>query len=136
MSFQWKRDPLNFHLMPILLYELHTVDNMFEVLKRFLDDVFLDSWSKKCVAILEDGANNMTCRVQGLVTFIQDCCLPGMLRIWYGLHQLDLVVQRVFKPYSEGQLYSNLKTLICHLRRQANFISEMRSTCLNVSDVR
>ena len=44
-------------------------------------------------------------------------------------------MQCVFKPSLEGQLYAKLTNLIGHLRRQANFISEMRSTCLKVSDV-
>lgn len=136
VRFHWKGELLNFHLMALPLYERHTGDNMFEVLKRFLDAVFSNSWTKKCVAVSTDGARNMTGRVQGLVTRIQHCCLPGMLRIWCGLHQLDLVMQRVFKPSLEGQFYSTLTTLIGHLRRQANLISEMRSTCPKVSDVR
>ena len=102
VRFHWKGELLKFHLMPIPLYERHTGENMFEVLKQFLDAVFLYSWSKKCVAVSMGGARNMTGRVQGLVTRIQYCCLPGMLRIWCGRHQLDLVMQRVFKPSPEG----------------------------------
>ena len=51
------------------------------------------------------------------------------------MHQLDLVMQSVFKSSLEGKLYSNLNNLIVHLRRQANFISEMRSMFPKVCDV-
>ena len=102
VRFHWKGEITNFHLMVIPLYERHTGKNIFEVLKRFLDSVFSYLWSNKCVAVLMDGARNRTGRVQGLVTLIQDFCLSGTLRIWCGLHQLDLVMQRVFKPSLEG----------------------------------
>ena len=86
VCFHWKGELLGFHLMAIPLYEHHTGENMFEVLKQFIDAVFLDLWSKKCVYVATDGAWNMTGRAQDLVTRIQCCCLPGMLRIWYGMH--------------------------------------------------
>ena len=79
VRFQWKGELFNFCLMSITLYELHTVDNMFEVMKWFLSAIFSDSWSKKCVDVSMYGAQNMTSRVQGLVTCIQDYYLPGML---------------------------------------------------------
>ena len=135
MCFNWKEELLNFHLIAIMLYERNTGKNMFEVLKRFLDAIFLESWSKKYVAVSTDGAWNMTFRVQGLVTRIQDFCLPGMLQIWCGMHQLDLVMQHVFNPPLEGQFYSKLTTLIGHIRWQANSIYEMQSTCPKVSDL-
>ena len=57
--------------MAIPMCERHTGENMFEVLKRFLDTVFLDSWREMCVSVSTGGARNMTGRVQGLVTRIQ-----------------------------------------------------------------
>jgi hypothetical protein len=78
----------------------------------------------------------MTGRVQGVVTRIQQACAPGLIRIWCGLHQLDLVMQRVYKPALEGEFYKMLTALINHFRRQVNLISEMKTTCPKVSDVR
>lgn len=59
-----------------------------------------------------------------------------MIRIWCGLHQLDLVMQRIFKNALDDDFYTKLTGLIGHPRRQKFFISSMRSTCLSVSDVR
>eukprot|EP00171_Calliarthron_tuberculosum_P009058 IDg9058t1 len=63
---------------------------------------------KKCVVVSTDGTRNMVGQVIGIVTRIQQTCLPGMLRVWCGLHQLDLVMQRVFKLSFEEQFYSTL----------------------------
>ena len=46
VRFHWKVDILNFCLMVIRLYERHTGENMFKVLKRFLDTIFSESWRK------------------------------------------------------------------------------------------
>jgi hypothetical protein len=126
----------NFHLMAIpLLCERHTSQNMFDVLVRFMDAV-VPSWRTRCIAVSTDGVRSMTGRSQGVATRIQQVCAPGLLRIWCGLPQLDLVTQRVCKPALEGDFYKTLTALIGHLRRQVNLISDMKSTCPKVSDVR
>ena len=135
VRFQLKGKLFNFHLMAIPLFERHTGANMFDVLVRFMDAVVRD-WRRRCIAVSTDGARSMTGRVQGVVTRIQQVCTRGLIRVWCGLHQLDLVMQRVFKPALEGDFYGTLTALIGHLRRQANLIAEMRSTCPKLSDVR
>lgn len=135
IRFEWKGSLLNFHLMAIPLFERHTGENMFDVLKSFLDSVICE-WKRQCIAVSSDGAANMTGRARGLVTRMQSVCVGGLIRLWGGLHQLDLVMQRVFKPALEERFYGTLTGLIGHLRRQANLISEMRSTCPKVADTR
>ena len=125
----------NFHLMAIPLFERHTGENMFSVLTRFLDAV-VGEWKRRCIAVSTDGARSMTGRLQGLVTRIADVCGSGLLRIWCGLHQLDLVMQRVYKAALDDRFYGKLTALIGHLRRQANLIADMRSTCPKVADTR
>ena len=106
---------------------------MFSVLERFFDAVFTESWRSQCISISSDGARNMTGRVQGLVTRISNECSPGLIRIWCGLHQLDLVMQSVYIAAFGEQLHSTLTALIGYLRRQQNLITEMRSTCPKVA---
>lgn len=136
IRFHWKGKLLNFHLMAIPLFERHTGVNMFVALRRFLVAVFTESWSQKCISVSSDGARNMSGSVQGLVTRILNECPPGIIRIWCGLHQLDLIMQRVFKPALDTEFYSTLVALIGYLRRQFNLIAEMRSTCPKVADTR
>ena len=71
----------------------------------------------------------MTGSTNGLVTRILNHCDPGIIQIWGGLHQLDLVMQCVFKPAFDGKFYSTLTSLIGYLWHQQNLISEMQSTC-------
>ncbi|KAH6566146.1 hypothetical protein BASA60_009601 [Batrachochytrium salamandrivorans] len=78
----------------------------------------------------------MTGRIQGLATRIDQCTAGKLIRIWCGLHQLDLVMQRVFKASLDEKFYSTLTALIGHLRRQQTLISAMRSTCPKVADTR
>jgi hypothetical protein len=135
VPFHFAGKLLNFHLMAIPLFERHTGENMFNVLARFLDAV-IPSWRTKCIAVSTDGARSMTGRFQGVASRFHQVCKPGLIRIWCGLHQLDLVMQRVYKPSLEGDFYKTMTALIGHLRRQVNLISEMKSTCPKVSDVR
>jgi hypothetical protein len=45
-------------------------------------------------------------------------------------------MQRVYKPALEGEFYKMLTALVNHFRHQVNLISEMKTTCPKVSDVR
>ena len=127
---------LNFHLMAIPLFEQHTEENMFVVLEKLLDAVFNPTWRLKCISVSSDGARNMTGSTNGLVTQNSNHCDPGIIRIWCGLHQLDLVMQCVFKPAFDGKFYSTLTSLIGYLQCQQNLITEMQSTCPKVADTR
>ena len=60
-------------------------------------------------------------------------CSPGLIQIWCGLHQLDLVMQKVFKPAFEDKFYSTLTSLIGSLCCQLNLVAEMLSTCPKVA---
>jgi len=95
IRFFWEGSIHNFHLMAIPLFEKHTGENMFSVLERFFDAVFTESWRSQCISISSDGARNMMGHVRGLVMRISSECSPGLIRIWCGLHQLDLVMQSV-----------------------------------------
>jgi hypothetical protein len=76
----------------------------------------------------------MTGRVQGLVSRLEQACTSDIIRIWCGLHQLDLVMQRVYKPALQNELYRVLTALIGHLWQQQTLIAEMQSTCPKVAD--
>ena len=115
--------------MAIPLFEQHTGENMFVVLKKLLNAVFNPTWKLKCISVSSDGARNMIGSANGLVTQISNHCDPGIIQIWGGLHQLDLVMQCVFKPAFDGKFYSTLTSLIGYLWHQQNLISEMQSTC-------
>ncbi|KAH6578257.1 hypothetical protein BASA61_003987 [Batrachochytrium salamandrivorans] len=125
----------NYHLLAIPLFEQHTGENMFEVLVKFMDALY-SPWREILISSSTDGARSMTGRIQGLATRIDQCTAGKLIRIWCGLHQLDLVMQRVFKASLDEKFYSTLTALIGHLRKQQTLISAMRSTCPKVADTR
>jgi hypothetical protein len=124
-----------FFVYRIPLFERHTGEEMLEVLVCFLDAV-LPSWRMACIAVATDGARSMTGCLQGVVTRIQEVCAPGPIRIWCCLHQLALVMQRLYKPALEGEFYKMLMAHIIHFRRQGKPITEIKTTYPKVSDVR
>jgi hypothetical protein len=119
-------------LIAIPLFDRHT--GHFQVLTKFLDALLADQWKHSCISVSSDGARNMTGRVQGLVSRLEQACTSDIIRIWCGLHQLDLVMQRVYKPALQNEFYRVLTALIGHLWRQQTLIAEMQSTCPKVAD--
>jgi hypothetical protein len=125
----------NFHLLALPLFGRHTGELMFEALVRFMDALYLP-WRETLVGISTDGDRSMTGRVQGLVTRVDAVTSTRLIRVWCGLHQLDLVMQQVFKRALDDEFYSNLTAVIGHLRRQQNLVTTMQSTCPKVADTR
>jgi hypothetical protein len=125
----------NFHLLALPLFDRHTGENMFDVLVQFLN-AFCPQWRDILVGSSTDGARSITERLRGLDTRLGQCSSAKLIRIWCGLHQFDLVMQRVFKNSLEEEFYLTLTALIGHLRRQQNLISSMRSTCPKVANTR
>ena len=75
----------------------------------------------------------MTGRIQGLLMRIDRVSIHGMIRVWYGLNQLDLVMQRVLKKALDDEFMGILTYLIGHICRQQNLIQDMQSTCPKVA---
>ena len=119
----------HFHLMAIPLFEQHTGENIFVVLKKLLDAVFNPMWRLKWISVSSNGARNMTGCTNSLVTCISYHCDSGIILIWCGLHQLDFVMQRIFKPAFDGRFYLTLMSLIGYLWCQQHLINVMWSTC-------
>ena len=67
---------------------------MFELLSKFLN-VLDENWKDKIIGATSDGAANMTGKNEGTVFYIQKVVKPGFFQFWCGLHQLDVVVQKL-----------------------------------------
>ena len=59
-----------------------------------------------------------------------------MICVWCGLHQINLVMQRVYKKALDDEFMGILTSLIGHLRRQQNIIQDIQSTCPKVATTR
>ena len=125
----------NLHLLAIPMFSSHTGEEIFLHAERALD-VICPTWRDLIVSISTDGERKMTGRVQGVATRFERVAKPGFFRLWCGLHQLDIHLQRFFKNLLDEQFYSHLTTLISYLRRQQNLIKDMGTKAKKVADTR
>ncbi|ETP33409.1 hypothetical protein F442_18063 [Phytophthora nicotianae P10297] len=114
----------NFHLMAVPLYDRHNAKNLFNSLQTFLTAI-LPTWSGLLVGVSTDGENTMTGRIKGLATRIAAATTgQKIIRVWCGLHQLDLVMKACFETALDENYMSFLTGLIGHLRRQPSLLKQ------------
>jgi hypothetical protein len=78
----------------------------------------------------------MTGSARGVATRMEQIAKPGFIRVWCGLHQVDLVTYRVFKSLEEKEFYKELTDVISYLRRQSTLIEKLREKCPKISNTR
>lgn len=117
----------NFHSLALPLYDAHTGGLMCSVLAKLLSAV-CERWRISLVGVSTDGKAKMTGRKRGLATLIEKETAPRpLIRIWCGLHQLDLVMQKVYEVVLNDSFLSKLTKVIGHLRRQHLLITKWLS---------
>ncbi len=121
--------------MALPIFERHTGRYMFEIFAKPFD-VLDGNWRDKIFGATSDGAASMTGRYEGTVNYIQKEAKPGFIRVWCGLYQLNIVVQKTVTNFFDDDFYSTLTGLIGYLRRQQNLISDVKYTCPKVADTR
>jgi hypothetical protein len=119
------RDIHNFDMLAVPMFAEHSGKEMFKLLYDSLSA--LDpNWKMKIVGITTDDAASMTGVRKGIISRIQAIAVKGLIRVWCGIHQLDLVLKKALDRLSELFL-TTLTTMIVYLRRQQKLISEMKS---------
>jgi hypothetical protein len=112
--------------MAIPMFTRHTAEQIFIHAAKLLDVLHSD-WRSTILSITTDRERKMTGHVQGVDTRFEQVAQPGFFRIWCGLHQLDLCLQKFYQELMDEQFYSSLTHLISYLRRQQNLIAEMNT---------
>jgi hypothetical protein len=87
----------NLHLVAIPMFKRHIVDNIFNLIARFLD-VLNDAttiWRAKLVSMSVDGENTMTKCHCGIVTHLEQGVKFLVLRIWCMPHQIDIIIKNI-----------------------------------------
>ena len=74
-----------------------------------------------------DGERTMTGRINGVQTLFKRAANYPVVRIWCGLHQVDLVTQREYEQLCD-EIVILLTSMISYLRRQQNLQIKMKST--------
>ncbi|CAM6016767.1 unnamed protein product [Sphagnum balticum] len=86
----------NLHLITLPFAGRHTGLATFEMFEKLFDDVY-PLWKDKLIGCSMDRAANMTGHLSGVVTWIQNVVKPNFMRVWCLLHQIDIIMQKVYK---------------------------------------
>jgi hypothetical protein len=121
----------NLHLIPLPFAGRHIGLATFEMFEK-LFDVVCPLWKDKLIGCSTDGATNMTGRLSRVVTRIQNVVKPNFMRVWCLLHQIDIIMQKVYKRVG-CNFYKTLTSIISFLRHQKNLVEEMQTICSNLS---
>ena len=125
----------NFHLLAIPLFDRHTAVNIYNVVDQFMN-ALLPQWRRQILGVATDGAATMVGNTGGVVTLMEKEATYDIVRVWCGLHRLDLKMQVVFEQALNEVYMTKLLALISFLRRQQNLITKMRTTCPKVANTR
>lgn len=125
----------NYHLLAAPIQGSHTGENMFQEFEKVFDAIE-PHWRAKLLGVSSDGDRAMTGKNVGVVTRIERVCDNALMRVWCGLHRLDLVMQDVYTKGMDANFYPQLVSLISYLRRQQNLISDMKKVCPKVATTR
>jgi len=118
----------NLHVIAIPMRERHTGENMFNLVSTTLDNLAPD-WRNRIISVTTDGASSMTGQRQGIASRLQNVALPGFYRVWCAIHQLDLVLQKLYNSLCDDSFVGTMTSMTGHLRRQFNLIAQMGSKC-------
>jgi hypothetical protein len=105
----------NLHLITLPFAGRHIGLATFEMFEKLFDAV-CPLWKNKLIGCSMDGATNMTGRLSRDVTRIQNVVKPNFMRVWYLLHQMDIIMQKVYKR-AGCNFYKTLTSIISFLRR-------------------
>jgi hypothetical protein len=129
IRFTWLGVLYNIQLSALPFFGSHTGEAQFELICKVLNEVF-PNWHAALLAVTTDGARNMTGRIRGLVTRLQQVAVPsGFYRVWCPLHQLEIILGAVWTELDCGEYYRILTGIISHLGRQQTLIDEMEAAC-------
>jgi hypothetical protein len=118
----------NLHLMAIPMRKSHTGELMHDLAAKTLHNLVPD-WRSRIISITTDGASSMMGQFRGVASRFGNAALPGFFRIWCALHQLDLVLPRLYTSLCDDSFVGTLTSPTGHLCRQYNRIATMGSKC-------
>jgi hypothetical protein len=121
------------HGCALPMFDRHIGDIMSTMASKFLTMLCPD-WTIRLLGLTSYEAYNMTGWVAGVVIRLDvamhsDCSL---IRIWCGVHQLDLVMEDIMNNVIKERFFSVMIGFITHLTRRQNLIAKMQTTCPRV----
>ncbi len=119
---------VNLHLVMMPMFECHSTVNIFNLIAKFMDAMYI-KWCAKLIGVSTDGENNMTGHHVGIVIRLIDCADDDVLRIWCALHQIDIVVKAVAEGIDNDVWVKQAYMFLVYLLAQDNLIIAMNVKC-------
>lgn len=128
MRVYYHGELVNLHLITIPMFERHSAKNIFNLIAKFMDVLYI-KWRAKLIGMLSNDENTMTSRHAGVFTRIVACVENKVLCIWCALHQMDIVVKAATEGIDDGIWVKFAYTYFVYLRAQENLIINMNVKC-------
>lgn len=113
------------HVVALPMHTNKTAENQFNTASKALDPVD-KNWRHRLVSIGTDGDRTMIGRILEVQMQFQQAVSFHVVRIWCGVHQLDLVAQE-YRLLIDDAFATTLMALISYVRRQQNLQVEMKT---------
>jgi hypothetical protein len=118
----------NLHVIAIPMRERHTGENIFNPLSTTLNNLAPD-WRNRILYVTTEEASSMAGQQQGIASRLQNVSLPGFYRVWCEIHQLDLVLQKLYNSVCDDSFVGTMTSMTGPLCRQFNLIAQTGSKC-------
>lgn len=128
-------DIRNYHVMAVPMQGAHTGEAIFDT-SSYILNILCKSWNTQMISITTDGEAKMTGHLSGVATRFEKVSGKGFFRIWCGLHQLDIALQKFFHNVMDEKFYVTMTSLIGYLRKQYSLINEMKSRAAKLCNTR
>jgi hypothetical protein len=92
---------VNLHLVAILMFEHHLELNIFNMIAKVMDALYV-KWRAKLIGMSSDGENTMMGHHASMVTCIVTCAENEVLCIWCAPHHIDIVVKATAEGIDDG----------------------------------
>ncbi len=124
----YRNELVNLHLVMMPMFECHSDINIFNLIAKFMDALYI-KWRAKLIDVSMDDENTMTGRHASVVTRLVDCANNDVLCIWCALHQINIVVKAIAKGINNSVWVKQAYTFSVYLRMQDNLIIAMNIKC-------
>jgi hypothetical protein len=111
----YRGELVNLHLITMPMFERHSVVNIFNLIAKFTDTLYIN-WRAKLIGVSTNGENTTTGRHVGVVTHLVDCANNDVLRIWCAPHQIDIVVKATTEGIDNDVWVKQAYTFSIYLR--------------------
>lgn len=119
---------VNAHVIALPFHTNKMAETQFNTACKALDPID-SSWQSRIVSFSTEGERAMTGQFSGVQNRFQQVATFHLVRVWGGLHQIDLFAQKKYSSFAVDMFATTLAGLIAYLGRKQNLTAEIKTTC-------